>query len=99
MSAALHSLLSSKGIFKAECEDVCHVVSNSKVNGYFALYQIVRMVQKVLRQATTQPSQPYEKKTQFFSEHVSNYIDYFQSEACVGHTRTLHEQVVVLVLS
>jgi hypothetical protein len=70
MYAALRSLLSIKGIFKAECEDFCHLVSNGKVNGYLALYQIVCMVHPVLDQAATQLSQPSQKKTQSLSEHI-----------------------------
>jgi hypothetical protein len=98
MSATLHSLLSSKGILKAECEYVFHLVSNSKGHGQLVLYHIVHMVHPVMGQATTQPSQPSQKNTQSFAEHVFNYIDYFQLEACPGCTYTLKKQVV-LVLS
>lgn len=97
MSAALHSLLSSKGIFKGDCEDFTHLVSQSKGNGYLALYQIVRMVHPVLGQVTTQPSQPSQKKTQSFSEHVSNYVDYFQSESCSGRKYSPYEQVALIL--
>jgi hypothetical protein len=97
MSAALHSLLSSKDIFKAECGYVFHLASNSIGNGYLTLYHIVQMVHPILGQATTQPSQPSQKKTYSFSEHVSNSIDYFQSEACSGHIYSLNEQVVLIL--
>jgi hypothetical protein len=39
MSVALHSLLSSKGIFSGKCADFVHLVSNIKGDGYLALYQ------------------------------------------------------------
>jgi hypothetical protein len=94
MSAALNSLFSRKGIFNAECEYFRHLVSNSKENGYLALYQIVRTTHPVRGQATTQPSHPSQKKTQSFYETCS--IHYFQSEACSGHTYTLSEEVILV---
>jgi hypothetical protein len=97
MSAALHSLLSSVGLFKADCEDFSHLVSNSNRNGYEALYQIVRLVHPVLGQTTAQPAQPMQKKTQSFAEHVVNYIDYFQSELCSGRHYSPNEQLIFIV--
>jgi hypothetical protein len=84
MSAAIHSLLSSTGIFKGECEEFGHMVSNSEGNGYLTLYQIVRLVHPVLGQTSAQPPQPQQKKVQPFYEHIANYLDYFQSELCSG---------------
>jgi hypothetical protein len=97
VSVVLHSLLSCKGLFSGECADFVHLVSNSKGNGYLALCQIVCMLHPILGQTATQPSQPQQSKSQPFAEHVSNYIDYFQSEACLGHTYALHEQVILIL--
>jgi hypothetical protein len=97
MYAALHILLSSKGIVKGNCEYFSHLVSQSKGNGYLALYQIVRMVHPVLCQFTPNYSQPSQKKTQSFSEHVSNYDDYFQSESCWGRKYYPYEQVALIL--
>jgi hypothetical protein len=94
MPAALNTLLSSKGIFKGECEDFTHIVINSSGDGYSALYNIVHMVHPLLGQVTTQPSQ---RKTQSFSEHVTNYIGYFQSESCSGRKYTMHKRVVLFL--
>jgi hypothetical protein len=66
MSAALNTLLSSKGIFKGECEDFTHIVINSSGNGYSALYTIARMVHPLLGQVTTRPPQPAQQKNQSF---------------------------------
>jgi hypothetical protein len=66
MYAAIHTLLWSKGFFKDDCEDFGHLVSQSRGDGYFALYQIVRMVHLVLGQATTQPSQPAQQGAVIF---------------------------------
>jgi hypothetical protein len=97
MSAALNTLLSSKGIFKGECEYFTHIVINSSGDGYSALYNIVRMVHPLLGQVTTQPPQPSQRKTQSFSEHVTNYIGYFQSKYCSGRRYTMNERVVLIL--
>jgi hypothetical protein len=55
------------------------------------------MVHPLLGQVTTQPSQPSQKKTQSFSEHVSNYVDYFQSESCLGRKYSPYEQVALSI--
>jgi hypothetical protein len=78
ISAALITLLFSTSIFTGECADFCHLISNSTINGYLALYHIVRMTHPVLGQTTSQPAQPLQSKTQSFSENVANYTDYFQ---------------------
>jgi hypothetical protein len=97
MSAAIHSLLSSTGIFKGECKEFLHMVSNSEGNGYLALYQIVRLVHPVLGQTTAQPPQPHQKKAQPFAEHIANYLDYFQSELCSGRTYSTNEHVILIL--
>jgi hypothetical protein len=58
MSAAIHSLLLSNGIFKGECEEFGHIVSNSEGNEYLALYQIFRLVHPILGQTSAHPPQP-----------------------------------------
>jgi hypothetical protein len=97
MSAALHSLLSSAGLFKAECDNFSHIVSNSNGNGYQALYQIVRIFHPVLGQSTAQPAHSLQKKTKSFDEHVANYIDYFQSELCSGLHYSSSEQIILII--
>jgi hypothetical protein len=72
MSTALHSLLSSNGRFSGEFTDFIHFLSNSKGNGYLALYQMVCLFHPLMGQNTTQPSQPQQCKSQPSSEHVSN---------------------------
>jgi hypothetical protein len=98
MSAAIHSLLSSTGIFKGECEEFGHMVSNREGNGYLALYHIVRLFHPVLGQTSAQPPQPQQKKAQPFAEHIANYLEYFQLELCSGRTYSTNERVI-LVLS
>jgi hypothetical protein len=97
MLAALNTLLSSKGIFKGECDDFTHIVINSSGNGYSALYNIVLMVHPLLGQVTTQPPQPAQRQNQSFSEHVMNYIGYFQSESCSGRKYSMNERVVLIL--
>jgi hypothetical protein len=97
MSAALNTLLSCKGIFKGECDDFTHIIINSSRNGYSALYTIVRMVHPLLGQVTTQPPQPAQRKNQDFSEHVTNYIGYFQSESCSVQKYSMNERVVLIL--
>jgi hypothetical protein len=50
MSAAQHSLLSIKGIFKGDCEAFTHILSQSKGNGYLSLctavHQVLRLCQR-----------------------------------------------------
>jgi hypothetical protein len=58
MYAALHSLLSFIGMFKGNCGKFCHLISNSKVNKYAVLYQIVCMANPVMGQTMAQPAQP-----------------------------------------
>jgi hypothetical protein len=88
MSAAIHSLLSSTGIFKGECEKFGHMVSNSEGNGYLALYQIVRLVHPVLGQTSTQPPQPNRRKLNHLL-NTSQIIWTIFSRSCVPvkHTR------------
>jgi hypothetical protein len=95
MSAAIHSLFSSTGIFKGECEEFGRMVSNSEGAGYLALYKSFRLVHPVLGQTTTQPPRPQQKKAQPFAEHITNYLDYFQSELCpaVKNTRPTSKSV------
>jgi hypothetical protein len=97
MPAAIHSLLSSTGIFKGECEEFGHMVSNSEGNGYLALYQIVRLVHPVLGKISAQPPKPQQKKAQPFAEHIANYLDYFQSELCSGGTYLTNERVIIVL--
>jgi hypothetical protein len=49
MSAAITIIFSIPGIFKGDCEDFNHLVTNSQGNGYSALFQIICLVQPVLR--------------------------------------------------
>jgi hypothetical protein len=103
MSAAIHSLLSSTGIFKGEYEEFSHLVSNSQGNMYLALYHIVRLVHPVLGQTTAQPSQPHphphpqQKKAHPFAEHIAKYLDYFQSELCSGRKYSINERVILIL--
>jgi hypothetical protein len=92
--AAIHSLLSSTGIFKGECEEFGHMVSNSKGNGYLALYQIVHLVHPVLGQTSDQTPQPQQKKTQPFAERIANYLEYSQSELYSVRTYSTNERVI-----
>jgi hypothetical protein len=79
MSAALHCLLSSPGMFTGDCAKFPHLISNSPGDGYLGLYQIVRLSHPLLGQCTVQPAQPQQKRNQPFSENISHCIDYFQS--------------------
>jgi hypothetical protein len=98
MSAAIHSLLSITGIFKGEYEEFGHMVSNSEGNGYLALYQIVRLVHPVIGQTSAHTPQPQQKKAQPFVEHIVNYLDYFQSELCSGHTYSTNGSVIMILI-
>jgi hypothetical protein len=80
-----------------DCSEFAHLTTNSQGNGYLALYQIVRLVHPILGQTTTQPQQPQQKRHQHFSEHVSHYLDYFQTEACSGRFYSLNERVILIV--
>jgi hypothetical protein len=80
VSAALHAMLSSNEIFKVECTTFTHKISNTNGDSYLALYLLMYMVHPVLEQAAVQPHQPLQLKTQSFSEHIPNYLNYFQSE-------------------
>jgi hypothetical protein len=84
MSAALHGLLSSHEMFLGECKELTHMITNSGGNGYLALYQIACLAQPLLGQVAAQKEQPQHRKSQSFAEHISYYLDYFQSEACSG---------------
>jgi hypothetical protein len=96
MSTTIHSLLSSTGIFKGECEEFSHMVSNREGNGYLALCQIICLFHLFLGQTTAQPPQPQQKKAQPFVEHIVNYLDYFQSELCSGHKYSTNKRVILL---
>jgi hypothetical protein len=97
MSAAITSILSSPGIFKGECEDFNHLVTNSQGNGYSAMFQIFRLVHPVLGQTTAQPAQLMQKKGQPFAAHIVNYLDYFQSELCSGHVYSPNERILLII--
>jgi hypothetical protein len=97
MSAAIASILSSPGIFKCECEDFNHLVTNDQGNGYSALFQIVRLVHPVLGQTTAQPAQPMQKKGQPFAAHIANYLDYFQSVLCYGRVYSPNERIILII--
>jgi hypothetical protein len=73
------------------------MVSNSERIGYLAFYQIVRLVHPVLDQTTTHPPQPQQKKAQSFTEHIANYLDYFQSELCSGRKYSTNERVILIL--
>jgi hypothetical protein len=91
MSDALHGLLSATDMFLGDCKEYTHLISNSQSNGYLALFQIVRLTHPILGQVAAQKEQPQQRKRQPFSEHVSHYLDYFQSEACSGSYYPLNE--------
>jgi hypothetical protein len=55
------------------------------------------MVHPLIGQVTTQPPQPAQRKNQSFSEHVTNYIGYFQSESCSGRKYSMNERVVLIL--
>jgi hypothetical protein len=81
-------------MFSGECTEFSHLITNRQGNGYLALYQIVRLVHPLLGQTTTQPQQ---KRSQPFSEHVSNYLNYIQREACSGRLYSLKERVMLII--
>jgi hypothetical protein len=97
MSAAITSILSSPGIFKGECEDFNHLVTNSQGNRYSALFQIVRLGHPVLGQTTAQPAQPMQKEGQPFAAHIVNYLDHFQSELCSGRVYSPNERILLII--
>jgi hypothetical protein len=77
MFAAMYSLLSCTGVFKGDCGEFCHLISNHKDNGYLALYHIVCVAHRILGQTMTYPVQPFHKKIQAFSENVAQGSRYF----------------------
>jgi hypothetical protein len=96
MSAALHGLLSAHEIIIGDCKELTHMITNSGGNGYLALYQIARLAHPLLGQVTAQKEQPQHRKSQSFAEHISYYLDYFQSEACSGRHYILNERVLLI---
>jgi hypothetical protein len=50
-----------------------------------------------LGQTTAQPQQPQQKRHQCFWEHISNYLNYFQTEACSSRTYTKNERVLLII--
>jgi hypothetical protein len=97
MSAALHGLLSAHEMFLGDCKELTHMITNSGGNGYLALYQIARLAHPLLGQVTAQKEQPQHQKSQSFAEHISYYLDYFQSEACSGRHYPLNERVLLIL--
>jgi hypothetical protein len=97
MYSAIHCLLSVPAMFTGECSQFAHLISNSQGNGYLALYQVVRLVHPLFGQTTTQPQQPQQNRHQHFSEHISNYLDYFQTEACSGRHYSLNKRVLLTI--
>jgi hypothetical protein len=93
----IQCLFSAPAIFTGECSEFTHLISNSQGNGFIALYQIVHLVHPLLRQTTTQPQQLRQKRHQHFSEHVSNYFDYLQTEACSSRHYSLNERVILII--
>jgi hypothetical protein len=55
---------------------------------------MVRFINPLLGQTKTHPQQ---KRHEHFSEHVSNYLDYFQTEACSGSHHSLNERVILVI--
>jgi hypothetical protein len=97
MLSALHGLLSATDMFHGDCKEYTHLISNSQGNRYLALYQITRLAHPLLGQVTAQNEQPQHCKSQPFSEHISHYIDYFQSEARSGCQYPLKKQVILII--
>jgi hypothetical protein len=97
MLAALRGLLSATDMFHDECKEYTHLISDNQGNRYLVLYQIVRLTHPLLGQVTAQKEQPQPRKSRPFSEHISQYIDYFQSEACSGHHYPLNERVILIL--
>jgi hypothetical protein len=77
MSTALHGLLSATDMFLGDCKEYTHLISNSQINGYLALFQIRRLAHPLMGQVTGQKEQPQQRKSQPFSEHISHDLDYF----------------------
>jgi hypothetical protein len=97
MSAALHGLLSAHEMFIDDCKELTHMIMNSGGNGYHTLYQIARLAHPLLGQVTAQKEQPQHRKSQSFAEHISYYLDYFQSEACSSRHYILNERVLLIL--
>jgi hypothetical protein len=57
----------------------------------------VCLVHPILGHTTAQSQQPHQKRHQCFSEHISAYLDYFQTEACSGRTYTTNERVLHII--
>jgi hypothetical protein len=97
MPAALHVFLSATDISHGDCKEYTHVISNSQRNGYLALCQIMRLAHPLMGQVTAQKEKLQYRKSKPFSEHLSHYIDYFQSEACSGLHYWLNKRVVLVI--
>jgi hypothetical protein len=88
MSATIHSLLSSIGIFKGECEEFGHMVSNSEGNGYLALYRLSALFTLFSVKPQHSPLNPNRRKI----NHLLNTLQiiwtiFSQSCVPVEHTR------------
>jgi hypothetical protein len=57
----------------------------------------VRLAHPLLGQVTAQKEQPQHRKKQSFLEHISHYLNYFQSGACWGHHYPLIERVLLII--
>jgi hypothetical protein len=97
MSAALHVLFSAHTMFLGDCTELTHMITDSGGNGYLALYQSARLAHPLLGQVTAQKEQPQHRKSQSFAEHISYYLDYFQSEACSSQHCPLNERVLLIL--
>jgi hypothetical protein len=84
-------------MFHGDCKEYTHLISNSQENGYLALYQIVHLTHPLLGQITDQKEQAQHQNSQHFSEHISHYIYYIQSEACSGRHYPLNERVILIL--
>jgi hypothetical protein len=77
-------MLSATDMFLGAYKEYTDLISNSQSNGYLVLFQIVCLAHPLLGQFTAQKEQPQQHNIQPFSELISHYLDYFQSEACSG---------------
>jgi hypothetical protein len=97
MSAAITCLLSSPSMFAGECSEFANRIINSYGNGYMALYQIIRLVHPLLGKSTSQPVQPQQKRTQWFSDHIVAYQNYFQTEASSGCHYSTNDRILLII--
>jgi hypothetical protein len=84
-------------MFLGECKEFLNLIANSQGNGYLALYQIPHLAHPLLGQVTVHKEQPQHHKSQSFSEHISHYINYFQSETCPCRHYPLNERVILII--